>query len=142
MGEAAQGEPIMKVYLGGTANGSNWRERLVPQLMMEYFNPIVPRWTEKAYQHELHEREECDVCLYVITPKFEGLYSIAEVVDDSNKRPEKTVFCILDDEDESFTPHQLKSLQRIGEMVTKNGALYCEGMENLVQLLNAKVERG
>lgn len=33
------------------------------------------------------------------TPKMTGTYSIAEVIDDSNKRPDKTVFCILEFDD-------------------------------------------
>lgn len=31
----------MKVFLGGTYNGSNWREKLIPNLKIDYFNPIV-----------------------------------------------------------------------------------------------------
>ena len=40
-------------------------------------------------EEEIKQRAECDFCLYVITPKMTGVYSIAEVVDDSNKRPEQ-----------------------------------------------------
>lgn len=71
---------------------------------------------------ELRQREECDVCLYVITPKMTGVYSIAEVIDDSNKRPEKTVFVRLrDDDDEKFTDGQWKSLGAVAQMVERNG---------------------
>ena len=47
-------------------------------------------------EEELKQREECDFVLYVITPKMTGVYSIAEVVDDSNKRREKTLFYFME----------------------------------------------
>jgi hypothetical protein len=90
---------MKKVFLGGTCNDSDWRDVLIPALTIDYYNPVVPDWTEECYQRELREREECDYCLYVITPKMTGAYSIAEVIDDSNKRPEKTVFAFLFDDD-------------------------------------------
>jgi len=86
---------MIKVFLGGTANKSNWRDYIIPKLKINYFNPIVDDWNEAAYKKELYEREHCDFCIYVITPKMTGVYSIAEVIDDSNKRPNKTLFCIL-----------------------------------------------
>jgi len=79
----------LKVFLGGTCNNSNWRNILIQDLKIEYFDPVVDDWTFEFQKEELKQRELCDVCLYVITPKMTGVYSIAEVVDDSNKRPEK-----------------------------------------------------
>lgn len=129
----------MKVFLGGTCNGSQWREALIPQVDADYFNPIVPEWTEAAYERELVERANCDICLYVITPKATGYYSIAEVADDSNKRPDKTVMCLLpEDEGHHFTSHQLRSLQKVGKLVLDNGAHYCEGMDELVSFLRER----
>ncbi len=89
-----------KVFLGGTCNGSLWRNILKPKLKINYYDPVVPHWSEEAYQRELIEREECDYCFNVITPKMTGFYSIAEVIDDSNKRPNKTVFCTIDKDDD------------------------------------------
>jgi Nucleoside 2-deoxyribosyltransferase like len=129
----------MRIFLGGTCNGSTWRDALIPHLKMDYYNPVVPEWTEEAYQRELVERAQCDVCLYVLTPKIHGYYSIAEVADDSNKRPEKTVFCILhDDAGLQFEPSQYRSLQKVGKIVEENGGHFCEGMEALVQHLRSR----
>ena len=129
----------MKIFLGGTCNNSLWREELIPDLKMDYFNPIVPVWTDEAYRQELLERENCDICLYVITPKAEGFYSIAEVADDSNKRPKKTVLCLLTEDDgQQWQPHQFKSLQKVGKLVAENGAFYCEGMDALKKYLRTK----
>ena len=80
----------MKVFLGGTCNDSKWRDKLIPMLKINYFNPVVEDWNEEAREQERQERKICDFCLYVITPALAGVYSIAEVVDDSNKRPAKT----------------------------------------------------
>lgn len=129
---------MAKVFLGGTVNGSKWRDQLMPHLEIEYFNPVVDNWNEEAYQRELLERETCDFCLYVLTPKMTGVYSIAEVVDDSNKRPEKTLLYILaKDGTDEFSPHQAKSIKAVGKMVQKNGGKLFKRFDALVGFLNS-----
>lgn len=111
-----------KIFLGGTCNNSVWRDKLIPLLTRPYFNPVVKDWTPECQTQEIIERENAGTVLYVITPKMTGVYSIAEVVDDSNKRPDKTVFCIVDkDDDAEFNAHQIKSLVQVGRMVVRNG---------------------
>lgn len=110
-----------KVFLGGTCGKSTWRDELIPLLEIDYFNPVVDDWNEEAYQKELYEREHCDYVLYVITKDMEGVYSIAEVVDDSNKRPNKTIFMFIE---EGFYKAQIKSLEAVGRMVDKNGGIW------------------
>jgi len=127
----------MEVFLGGTANKSTWREEIIPRLDIDYFNPIVEDWNEEAKEMELEKRESCDFLLYVITPKMEGVYSIAEVVDDSNKRPERTVLCVLNaDEDKEWTKHQKSSFESIKRMVAENGAVVLEDLDEIVYFLN------
>lgn len=129
---------MKKVFLGGTCNDSDWRDRLIPALTIDYYNPVVPDWTEECYQRELREREECDYCLYIITPKMTGVYSIAEVIDDSNKRPEKTVFAfLLEDDGITFDAGQIRSLDRVGRMVESNGGNYCKCLLQVADLLNS-----
>jgi len=128
-----------KIFLGGTCNDSTWRDEIIKSLTKRYFNPVVDDWTEEAYQEELKQRETCDYCLYVITPKMKGTYSIAEVVDDSNKRPAKTIFAFLtNDGSDSFDTSQIKSLEKVGEMVKKNGAQYIKHatIDNITKYLN------
>lgn len=116
----------MKVFLGGTYNNTTWREILMPMLDnkdIEYFNPVVDDWTEEDYLIEEQEKKICDICLYVLTPKMTGVYSVAEVVQDSNSRPEKTVIIILPtDGTDEFDVGQLKSLSKVGKIVVDNGA--------------------
>ena len=127
----------LKVFLGGTCNGSTWRNTLMPMLDIAYFNPVVEDWTPDCMAEEIKQRKECDYCLYVITPKMTGVYSIAEVIDDSNKRPEKTVFCFLEkDGEKSFDEFQLKSLKQVGKMVQENGGKWFSSLEDVVQFLN------
>jgi len=113
----------MKVFLGGTCNESAWRDHLIKHLTIDYFNPVVDDWTEDCMDEEIKQRENCDICLYAITPKMTGVYSIAEVVDDSNKRPNKTVFCVfeLENNGDRFTDGQLKSLKQVSKIVELNG---------------------
>lgn len=144
---------MKKVFLGGTCNESTWRDKLIEMLEIDYFNPVVDDWTEECYQEELRQREICDYCLYVITPRMTGVYSIAEVVDDSNKRPEKTIFCILDYDlsdykmkvvdgkkvrkyVQMFDVGQFKSLDKVGVMVEENGGKYFRSLKEVAEYLN------
>jgi hypothetical protein len=90
----------IKVFLGGTCNGSTWREDFIKLLKdegleIDCFNPVVDVWTTECQKKEEIEKDKADWILYVITPDQKGIYSIAEVVDDSNKRPDKVIFAIL-----------------------------------------------
>jgi hypothetical protein len=145
-----------KVFLGGTFN-SAWREALIPLLTIDFFNPVVKDWNPECQAEEIRQREVCDVCLYVITPRMTGVYAIAEVIDDSNKRPDKTVFCFINaahfeipvqdlEKDENrgnvltFKEAQLKSLTAVGKMVEANGATWIQGgLEEVAVFLNKKI---
>ena len=131
----------MKVFLGGTCNSSNWRKRLIPLLSksVEYFDPVVEQWDDRSQQLELDAREYCDYCIYVITPAMMGVYSIAEVVDDSNKRPSKVIFCFLyTDGGNKFNTHQIKSLGATSKMIKYNGGLCLNSIEEIANFLNLK----
>jgi hypothetical protein len=132
----------MKVFLGGTCNESTWRETLIPLLTVDYFNPVVEDWTTDCMAEEIHQREWCDICLYVITPKMTGVYSIAEVVDDSNKRPEKTVFVRLrQDGDQQFTEGQWRSLGAVADIVESNGARAFDVLARAAMYINNKCRK-
>jgi len=129
----------MMVFLGGTVNGSKWREELIPKLKIEYFNPIVGEWNEKAKRAEDDAKAKSDYLLFVLTPKLEGFYSIAEVVDASNKYPQKTIICVLDSDDgNEWTAHQSKSLKRIEDLVSSNGGMVLNGLDECADFFNYK----
>ncbi len=130
-----------EVFLGGTCNNSTWRDELIPLLKVEYFNPVVKDWNEEAQKLEVEKRESCDFVLYVITPEMKGVYSIAEIVDDSNKRPDKTIFCVLEkvtvgEEEIAFEDFQIKSLNQVKKMVEENGATVLSSLEEIADHLN------
>ncbi len=128
---------MKKVFLGGTCNGSTWRDGLIKNLKINYFQPQSDEWTPEMMQEEIKQRAECDFCLYVITPKMTGFYSIAEVVDDSNKRSEKTIFSYINEDDgKAFSEHQLKSLEQTGKMIRENGAHFFKTLEEIADYLN------
>ncbi len=127
----------MRVFLGGTCNESNWRNRLIPMLTIDYFNPVVDDWTEECMAEEIKQRGECEFCLYVITPRMTGVYSIAEVVDDCNNRPEKTIFCFLDsDQGASFTSGQIKSLKQVGKLIQDRGGYFADSLKDVANYID------
>jgi len=132
----------MRVFLGGTCNESVWRDKLIPMLTIDFFNPVVKDWTSECQEEEIKQRKKCDIVLYLITPRMTGVYSIAESVDDSNKRPEKTVFAFLEQDPTLiglFDKHQIKSLTQVGNMVKENGGKWIkEGtLEAVAKYLNS-----
>ena len=137
----------MKVFLGGTCNNSLWRDELIAMIKMDYFNPIVDDWTEDWQAEEIRQREVCDFTLYVITPLMTGAYAIAEAVDDSNKRPEKTIFAPLPMDScpgkegwsRVFSASRFKSLISVARMVERNGGKTCKSLEECAEYLNSKV---
>ena len=135
----------MKVFLGGTCNESKWRDTIIPLLEKiegYYFDPVVVDWDDKAKAIERKERKTCDYCLYTITPRMKGVYSIAEVIDDSNKRPKKTLFCIskYDKGDDGsliqFDEQELYSLYEVAKMVERNGGKSFTSLQAVVDYLN------
>jgi len=128
-------EKTKTVFLGGTCGDSTWREDLIPDLEINYFNPVVDDWTPECQKEEIKQRNICDYVLYVITSDMTGVYSIAEVIDDSNKRPEKTIFCVLED---GFDKSQKKSLKQVEEMVKENRATVCKSLKEIAKFVNRR----
>lgn len=121
----------MNLFLGGTCT-SKWRDNLIPLLDsngIDYFNPIVDDWNEEAQKREYEAKNNCSHMLYIITPLMEGVFSIAEAVDDSNKRPDKTIFIYMPtdvDGINKFDKGQIKSLKAVETMIKNNGGYsYC-----------------
>lgn len=131
---------MKRVFLGGTCNGSNWRNSFISYLdknILSWFDPVVEDWTEECQAEELRQRVKCDFCLYVITPKMTGVYAIAEVVQDSVRRPEKTLFCVLsEDEGVEFEVSQTKSLLMVAKMIEQNGAMVFGSLDAVADYLN------
>jgi len=128
------------IFLGGTCSESNWRTKFISYIdknVCSWFDPVVDDWTEVCMKREIKERQTCDFCLYTITPKMTGVYSIAEVIDDSNKRPHKTIFVILkEDSNKKFTEAQRKSLGEVAKMVKRNGGQFFDNLKSAADYMN------
>jgi hypothetical protein len=129
---------MSKVFLGGTCNNSTWRERLIPMLDIDYFNPVVEDWTPECQAEEIRQKEhECNIHLYVITPKMKGVFSIAEAVESAMTDGKKCVFCILGiDGDDEFDKAQIKSLEATGSMIQRHNGIWVSNFDDLPIVLN------
>ncbi|WQJ53582.1 MAG: phosphoesterase [Wendovervirus sonii] len=131
-----------RVFLGGTCNNSTWRKEIIPELTIEYFNPVVKDWTEEAKQNEEIEKHiKCNLQLYVLTPRMTGTFSIAEVTESAINNGKRTVLCILDKDkkgskDIEFDESQKRSLDALKELVKKYGAYTCDNLKDAAKYLN------
>lgn len=111
-----------KVFLGGTCNGSTWRDdviRVLDDAGIDYFNPVVEDWTPECQDEEYRQKEqECDVHIYVITKEMTGVFSVAEVIDSAHTRGKVCLLQIIPD---GFGESQYKSLVAVAGMVNKIG---------------------
>ncbi len=131
---------LKKIFLGGTCD-SSWRNELIHLLKIDYFNPVLDdaqNWDEEHQKNENLQKKECDYLLYVITPKMTGCYSIAEAVDDSNKIPEKLLFCILEiDSKYKFSELQMKSFKAIKQLIINNGGRVFDSLQDIALFVNS-----
>ena len=130
----------MKIYLGGTCNGSTWRDELKKLLdnSISVLDQVVENWTREKEKNN-DKKYSADFCAYTITPELNGFLSIANVVDFSNKFPEKCLFCYLSEYGgKKFNAHQLESLRAIGDLIAKNGGKVFTTLEDLAKYLNHK----
>jgi len=127
---------MLKVFLGGTKD-STWRDYVIERLKIDYVNPVVDDWNEQARLNEIEQRAKCSHLLYVITPLMTGVYAIAEAVQDSCKRPDQTIFCVInDDNDKTFDESQLRSLKAVADLIEANGSKVFTSLDDVIDYLN------
>lgn len=131
-----------KVFLGGTCNGPEWRDELIPLLRGEYFNPVVKDWNEEAQNREKQEKQDCGLSLYVLTPYMAGVFSIAEMVEDSiTRRAGCTVVCVLDSyKGQSFEKKQKSSLDATLELLKGHGCHVVQDLQQCAGIINSLAE--
>ena len=140
---AGEDNQMAKVYLGGTWNGALWRKDIIRMLdtrKVGYFDPIVKVWNEEAQKAEIKARETYEWVLYWITPEIKGVYSIAEAVDDSNKRPNNVLFGFevvsCTDPWLKLDIELVKSLTAVGRMIECNGGRWFRQLFEVAEFLN------
>lgn len=131
----------MKVFLGGTCNDSKWRDAIIPQLSIDFYNPVVSVWSEEAYQEEIEAKLDCNYFLYCLTPKYTGYFSFAEVINESFHYSNQTIFCFLNEDGKNtFSKEETDSLKELGSRVVENGGLWLENLEEVSSFLNSTQE--
>lgn len=125
-----------KVFLGGTCNETTWRERVLFNIQVNYFNPVVDDWTPECQeQEEVEKASKCNIHLYVVTSAMTGVFSIAEVIESAMTQGKQTIFHIVPD---GFKAPQLKSLMAVAKMVRKHGGIaYADSdLDRTVRVIN------
>lgn len=127
-----------KVFLGGTCNGSKWRDEVIPKLEVPYYNPVNAVGEDWDVIKESQDRRLlCNCALYVITPQMEGAYSIAEIVEDSIVRKNKVVVCFLKQYgDKEFSDAVWQSCLAIMELIKQYHEHTYTGLDSAVQAVN------
>lgn len=123
------------VFLGGTCNNSTWRNELIPLLKnkgITYFNPVVDDWTPECQKIENWHKANDNYSLFVITKEMTGVFSIAELIDLSNKQPTRTIIMFMYD---GFDKGQAKSLKATEDLAKSNGAFVCQSYDDIIEVL-------
>lgn len=106
---------------GSTGRGHvDWRKQYYSLSDFNIFNPIVSVWTDLAKQREKEMRESADILLFTINGN--NCYSIAELVDCSNKRPDATIGVFDYAEIARNESINMASANAIRELAEQNGA--------------------
>ena len=137
---------MSRVFLGGTCNDSSWRDSLIKDLKIDYFDPVVEDWTEEARLNEEKGKADSSILLYVITPDMRGFYSIAELcvsaLDDDGGEASyagyrrEVIFCPLKKwAGKEFDDGQWSSLLAVGKLLGRT-ITFLEDLESLVVHLN------
>lgn len=131
----------IKVFLGGTTNNSQWRKTLKDNLVacVGWFDPVCEDWTEEDQEIEKQVRETTDYTLYVISPVMLGVYSIAEAVDDSHRKPSKIIFTTMKEErGATWSVQESMSMDAVSDMLRRNGAVVLDNLAQVADFLNTK----
>ncbi len=68
--------------------------------------------------------------------------SDAEVVDDSNKRPERTIFCVLNERGgKTFNEHQQKGISMLKKILTENKVNIFNSLDEVADYLNKATKK-
>lgn len=120
-----------KIYLGGVSLPI-WRDRITNLLVIDYSDDIG--------------LDDFDYYLYVIMPTDNIEYTIAELIDSSNKRPEKTLFVWYKHTDLFnlkntlyFNTKSMRAIEKVKALACKNGAKYFDTVESVAYNVNTNL---
>ena len=110
-----------KVFIQITDESSSWLDLFRNTDELEFVNDPQNTYESpenRAAGQRNTQKEYADYLVYVVTPNIQDFDIFHPLIDDSNKQSSKTVFFFLkSDNNASFNPHQVNSLNAIGKMV-------------------------
>ena len=110
-----------KVFLGGRCAESTWRDELIKNIQVDFFNPVVEDWTEECQAvEEIEKQLHCNIHLYVITKEMIGFFSIAEAVESSLSHGVQSILHVMPD---GFSEQQIHSFKAVCKMIIKHGGV-------------------
>ncbi|MNU19665.1 hypothetical protein D3C71_78980 [compost metagenome] len=132
-------------FLGGTINGSTWRNKLAPQLTCEFFDPVVLEWSPDDRKREDDAKTQATIHVYALTPKQTGFYGIAEMTQAVCGLSQRKVALLFLDEDDGTTyeEHQASSVAAIRELLSAyvNVSIF-DSVDHLAAWLNTELQDG
>ena len=131
---------MVTVFLGGTCNGSKWRDKFIPMLSDRFdpFNPVVDDWNEEAQREEEYHKTHDEYIVFCITPKMTGFFSIVEMIHSMHVRPHTTFVCFLNEDDGSkFTIPQMKSIDATVKLLERFQVKTFTSLEDMADSMNS-----
>lgn len=131
------------IFLGGTTNKSTWREDFIEAIKkknskIKCFNPVVDNWTPECIELENFVKFHSKYHIYVLTPRMQGVYSIAEMVDSVHNNTKK-VFVYIQDFDTGDNGKTIgwdlkmkNSLNAVSNLVMSHGGIIVNSFEDLI----------
>lgn len=125
-----------KIYLGGSIS-TKWREKLIPLLKLQYFDPKTEDCDEvsKAIE-DIEKRDKCNIHLYVITSgDIDIPKNIAEATESTFNQEKSTIFAIIPQDIEKKA---LESLKKAAAIIIRNGGftLIENDIKKIANILN------
>jgi len=116
-------------------------------LKIDYFNPVVEDYHPPISEEEIERQYHlCDYLLYVVAAGSVAgsagrMYTIAELIDSSDKFPDKTIFCVIYEYNWwAFGEEHLRILKSIRQLAERKGAKTFDTLEDVAGFLNLGVK--
>jgi len=124
------------VFIAGRGDYGNWRSE-IKRLLGD--NVITAESSGRGLvnaQHDAFEKEHADAIVFVITPSALSTFDLANAVNESNKRPEKTIVCFLSAGNEwMHDPRRYAELSEVRAILESNGARCLNGLAEITELI-------
>ena len=131
------------IFLGGTTNKSTWRDEFINKLKkkkskIKCFNPVVDNWTPECIDLENFVKNYAKYHVYVLTPKMQGVYSIAEMVESVHDSSKKVYIYIETHDIDDFGKiiiwdmRMLNSLNAVSNLVVSHGGYAAKSLDDLI----------